>query len=136
LKEYVAGFLFSTDRSRVVLICKEKPAWQAGKLNGVGGKIERDELPHQAMRREFFEETGAKTCVSDWHHFCRYQGEDCVVHFFRAFKDLEVESVTSELVRWYYVRELNTYPTLPNLSWLVPFALDETLSHSEVYEVA
>ena len=34
---YACGFLFSDDRRHVVLIRKRRPAWQAGKLNGVGG---------------------------------------------------------------------------------------------------
>ena len=42
---YVTGFLFSSDRDRVVLIEKLSPAWQRGLFNGVGGKIEANELP-------------------------------------------------------------------------------------------
>ena len=38
IQHYACGFLFSQDRTRVVLIRKRRPAWQAGKLNGVGGK--------------------------------------------------------------------------------------------------
>ena len=62
-KTYVAGFLFSPDRSRVLLIRKNRPAWQAGKLNGLGGKIEPGETPPQAMRREFREEQGGGDTV-------------------------------------------------------------------------
>lgn len=54
---YVVGFLFSEDESRVLLVLKNRPAWQEGKLNGVGGKIEAGETPLQAMEREFKEET-------------------------------------------------------------------------------
>jgi 8-oxo-dGTP pyrophosphatase MutT (NUDIX family) len=54
---YVVGFLFSEDESRVLLVWKNRPAWQDGKLNGVGGKIEAGETPLQAMEREFKEET-------------------------------------------------------------------------------
>jgi len=54
---YVVGFLFSEDQSRVLLVWKNRPAWQNGKLNGVGGKIEAGETPLQAMEREFKEET-------------------------------------------------------------------------------
>ncbi len=55
---YVAGFLFEPYMERVVLIQKEKPTWQKGRLNGVGGKMELGETPLQAMQREFREETG------------------------------------------------------------------------------
>ena len=39
MQEYVCGLLFSVDRTRVLLIRKRRPAWQAGRLNGVGGKV-------------------------------------------------------------------------------------------------
>ena len=56
--EYVLGFMFNEAESKVLLVWKNRPAWQAGKLNGVGGKIEAGETPVQAMNREFAEETG------------------------------------------------------------------------------
>lgn len=49
---YVAGFMFNEDRTRVALIEKQKPDWQRGKLNGIGGKIEDDESPVEAMTSE------------------------------------------------------------------------------------
>ena len=58
MQTYACGFLFSLDRQRVLLIRKRRPAWQAGKLNGLGGKIEPGETPDAAARREVLEETG------------------------------------------------------------------------------
>jgi 8-oxo-dGTP diphosphatase len=58
MKKYVIGFAFSKDLKQVVLIRKNRPEYLAGKLNGVGGKIEKDEAPVDAMTREFMEETG------------------------------------------------------------------------------
>ncbi len=54
---YVVGFVFSKDLSRVLLVLKNRPAWQNGKFNGIGGKIEADETAFEAMNREFVEET-------------------------------------------------------------------------------
>jgi hypothetical protein len=54
---YVVGFVFSKDLSRVLLVLKNRPAWQDGKFNGIGGKIEGDETAFEAMNREFVEET-------------------------------------------------------------------------------
>jgi 8-oxo-dGTP diphosphatase len=51
--EYVVGFLFNESLDQIALIRKEKPDWQRGKINGIGGKIEENESPEQAMRREF-----------------------------------------------------------------------------------
>ena len=61
MQEYVVGFLFDEDARRyhktghgnVVLIEKNRPAWQAGRLNGVGGHIEIGETPDEAISREF-----------------------------------------------------------------------------------
>lgn len=41
----------------VLLLRKAKPEWQAGLLNGVGGKLEEGETVFQCARREFTEET-------------------------------------------------------------------------------
>lgn len=68
---YVLGFAFLGNR--VLLIRKTKPAWQAGKLNGVGGKVEPfDADLEAAMIREFREETGITTQVGQWHEFGRH----------------------------------------------------------------
>jgi len=71
MRRYVLGFMFSPDLWQVLLIRKEKPSWQAGLLNGIGGKIEPGEMPLAAMVREFREETGLDTDPCDWHAFGR-----------------------------------------------------------------
>jgi hypothetical protein len=48
---YVAGFLFDSALHNVLLIEKQKPEWQVGMLNAIGGKIEGDELPMDAKCR-------------------------------------------------------------------------------------
>lgn len=65
---YSGGFLFSPDKSEVILIRKAKPSWMAGKLNGVGGKIEPGETPLCACVREFEEETGMYIPDPRWKH--------------------------------------------------------------------
>lgn len=51
-------------------IKKNRPAWQAGRKNGVGGKVEEvDWCLEEAMRREFQEETGVETEVAQWVNF-------------------------------------------------------------------
>ena len=70
MKHYVIGFAFSEDLSEVVLISKNRPAWQAGLYNGVGGHIEPGEYCIEAMIREFQEETSVSTDARDWSHIC------------------------------------------------------------------
>jgi len=65
--KYVCGFAFTEDGKQVLLISKNRPEWQRGRLNGVGGKIESfDKSPAYAMVREFEEETGLKTKPDQW----------------------------------------------------------------------
>lgn len=72
LSHYVLGFAFDYDMENVALIRKNRPKWQAGKLNGIGGKVELGESPGDAMIREFQEETGA--AFMQWKHFAQMTG--------------------------------------------------------------
>lgn len=119
--QYVAGFLFSEDGSRVALIRKTKPAWQSGKLNGIGGKVEKGEDALDAMRREFREETGVDQ--EYWRGFCTLEGDSWAVNFFVAFGNVDaVRTTTEEEVVIVPVNSLEG--TIPNLKWLIPLALD------------
>lgn len=68
---YVLGFAFDNGQNHVLLIHKNRPAWQARKLNGIGGKVEEGETPDQAMVREFQEETGIDTKEAGWRYVGR-----------------------------------------------------------------
>lgn len=61
---FVIGIAVSKDN--IVLIRKNRPEWQAGRINFPGGKIEINEKPEDCIVREFKEETGVETIVSDW----------------------------------------------------------------------
>jgi len=65
-KSYVCGFAFSEGGKFVYLIEKNRPAWQVGCLNGIGGGVDEGEEPIQAIVREFEEEAGVPTQQSDW----------------------------------------------------------------------
>lgn len=124
--KYVVGFMFSEDHTRVVLIEKIKPLWQAGCLNGVGGKIEEtDGSPVAAMRREFGEEAGVEN--TSWLHFGRMEGPDWSVDLFAGRDDEAVKSVktcTAERITVVRVNSLGEYKLLDNLKWHVEMALD------------
>ena len=123
MQGYACGFMFSPDRSRVLLIRKRRPAWQAGKLNGVGGKIEPGETPAEAMRREFREEAGLD--VPHWQHVVTLTGPDWQGHFYRAFGDVDAaRPVTDEQLERHPVRPLPP-DVIPNLAWLIPLLLDD-----------
>lgn len=125
---YVAGFLFSLDRSHVALVLKQKPAWQLGKLNAIGGKIEPGESAREAMNREFAEESGVSGI--DWKGTAVLRGPDFQVSFFHAFDDQvwRVQTMETEEIEIHQVDELMCSPArmLPNLPALMAIALDES----------
>ncbi len=142
MRRYVVGFLFSEDRNKVVLIRKTHPEWQAGKLNGPGGKVEEsDETPRMAMSREFNEEVGVKIPWFSWSLFCSIQGtnghyagepghqedEKFQVDFFYCFGDnlsnLNIETDREEKIEIIEVSDLSNQLTVSNCQWLVPMAL-------------
>jgi 8-oxo-dGTP diphosphatase len=127
MTRYCLGFAFSGSGEEVVLIQKRKPTWQAGKWNGVGGKVETGETSPQAMVREFKEETTVKTTATDWRQFASLGSKDWNVDVFCAFdaKFFYARTNTPEQVRVVPVDSIkyNLKKTLPNLAWLIPMAL-------------
>lgn len=128
-QKYVLGFLFNLKRNHVLLIEKLKPDWQKGKLNGIGGKIEPCESPHEAMQREFKEETGLE--YDNWRLVCNMSGVDTnnagewICHVFCGFSDLIWSAVTTEKEEVYRfsVHGLPKEKCLTNLHWLIPMCL-------------
>lgn len=123
--QYVLGF--SCTRDKVILIGKTRPAWQAGLLNGVGGKVEPGESSIDAMVREYREETGVETAEDTWLPFGRISGKDFSVDLFvrRTQVADPVETLTDEAV---YTISFDSVPGLardgclvPNVSWLLSY---------------
>lgn len=120
MKNYVVGFLF--DRGKVALIRKVRPNWQKGRLNGIGGHIEKGETPHQAMCREFREETGAIIGHGHLHEFVLVIGTGYRLHCFAAhIRGIKLKTTTDEKVVWKSWHLLN-HEVLDNLHWLIPMA--------------
>jgi 8-oxo-dGTP diphosphatase len=131
--QYVLGFCFSPDYKSVALIHKKKPEWQLGKINGIGGKLEENELPHEAMIREFQEETGL--VVLDWECYAVMTSSswECYCHRAISSNVFDVRTMTEEDV---ILRDPLNLPSIviPNLRWLVPLAMDTDLkAMTEVY---
>ena len=122
--DYVVGFAFSRDARRVLLVRKQRPAWQRGRFNGIGGHVEEGELPLEAMRREFFEETDLLTSLRDWCHFAVVLTERSRVFVFAARLDLDAaRTTTDERIAAVDVEKVGRAHIVPNLAWLVPLAL-------------
>jgi 8-oxo-dGTP diphosphatase len=128
MTEYVLGFAFNSDKDYVVLIHKNKPNWQKGSLNGVGGKIETGETEGDAMVREFYEETGVKTKSFEWAFVGKMKGEDWECSIFTMFKDclMEARTTTDEQVSVFPVSEIlkGDYQTISNIPFLIELCRD------------
>ena len=123
--------MFSLDKQFVALIRKNRPEWQAGKLNGIGGKIEDGEHPRYAMVREFREETGVETNEEDWEIAGRIEGLEPRVYILRASssKVQDVQTTTDEKVLLYCTDSIGMYnETVPNLKVIIPAMLLSNLS--------
>ena len=126
MKGYTVGFIFDSTLEHVALVTKTHPAWQKGKVNGVGGLIDADESSVAGMVREAKEEAGITTTTKDWEFIIKMKRPDLFVDFYTcrwAQNQLDVDTQTDEAVMWYPVSKLPVN-VIPNLRWMIPFALD------------
>lgn len=128
--EYVCGFAFNQDKTKVLLINKNRPDWQAGKLNGIGGHIEQGEAKLVAMQREFREETGIVTKFHQWIPIigiCNHTTSWKVYFFWtvtditKAIKTTDEEPIAIAVNDLWILRDKLVSS---NLLWLIPMALD------------
>lgn len=134
-QKYVAGFMFTNDCKNVILIRKKKPAWQLGKLNGVGGKVENNEIPKDAMIREYKEEAGIT--FDKWDNFLTVEYKSCTVYFFKGFSDscfYQSETKESEIIEKISIDKFPIDEVIPNLNWIINLALDPDIEHTEAME--
>lgn len=121
--EYCLGFAFDNSLQYVVLIKKQRPEWQKGLLNGVGGKVEEGEEPYDAMTREFDEETGLY--YDNWRPFGHLKGTDWIIHLYTStltnpqLADIDCNKTDENII----IENVNNlFYAVPNLRWLVPMA--------------
>ena len=120
---YVLALLFAPDRRRVVLMHRTRPAWQAGRVNALGGKLLAGEAPAAAARREVREEAGVD--VDAWEEFLVWHDAQYRMHALRAVHAAALDARTRE-DQPVFLAEVDPLPpnVIDNLRWLVPLALD------------
>lgn len=135
VKTYVLGFAFNHDKTKILLIKKNRPQVQAGYFNGIGGKIEIYDLtPLHSMVREFVEETGIQTTIDQWHEYATLESSHFHVTVFWSILDniSSYQSITDEIV---YEVSLNSLfenqfqGCLSNLGWLITMALEKDVDY-------
>ena len=132
--EYVVCVAFDGPQDFVALIRKSRPEWQAGRLNGPGGKVKAGETPQEAAAREFHEEVGPLIPPHKWRHYATLRCPDAtcddgaVVHFLTVTRNFAITpGLTDEHVDFYHMAGIRggDLPVIPNLLWLIPAALDK-----------
>jgi 8-oxo-dGTP diphosphatase len=126
-RRFVLALLFTRDASRLVLMRRTRPAWQAGRVNALGGKVAPDECPLVGARREVREEAGVD--VAGWEEFLVWSDPEYRMHAVRAFDDraLDARSCEDQPV---FLADSTALPhnVIDNLRWLVPLALDRDVA--------
>lgn len=134
MTEYVAGFMFNG--YAVALVKKNRPTWQAGKYNGIGGHVEEGEMPSLAMMREFQEETGYASKLGDWAKFAVLEGYDWKVHFYQMEGDVHsLLSMTDEEIVVVNINDITVENSIPNLSWLIPMARTMPFERASLFTI-
>ncbi|MCS7069624.1 MAG: NUDIX domain-containing protein [Meiothermus sp.] len=136
LTQYVAGFLFTPDKTRVVLLRKHRADPEARLFNGVGGKMGPDELPKSAMSRVFKEETGVSIPAKDWMALARLEGYTVQVYFFVAVSELahQIQVKGEDEVGIFAITDLCSGPVVPSVRWLVPLAFDNRVRFPVIFD--
>ncbi|MDP3996959.1 MAG: NUDIX domain-containing protein [Candidatus Andersenbacteria bacterium] len=109
MKAYTLGFIFSHDLLKVLLMHKNRPDWQAGKLNGIGGRIERGEESSDCIVREVKEEAGVKTKKKDWKYFGKLKAKGWRVDLYAiVYKGdtNDFSTTTDEEIEWFEADDL------------------------------
>ncbi len=124
---FTVGFIFDTTRTKVLLVHKQRPAWQKGKQNGVGGKYEPDESPEACIKRETEEETTLVIDESAWAYVGTIEQDEGDVGVLAtvyggALSDARASGY--EDIEWFSVNAL-PQTVVRNLRWLIPLALEK-----------
>ena len=125
--DYVLALLFTPDGREVVLVRKTRPAWQAGRVNALGGKIAAGERLAEAARREVREEAGVD--VADWEEFLVWSDPEYRLRAVRAFDDAARRARTAE-DQEVFLAHVGALPlnVIDNLRWIIPLALDRDVT--------
>jgi 8-oxo-dGTP diphosphatase len=138
MQKYTLGFIFDSTLNKVLLMHKTKPEWQAGKVNGLGGKVEEGEDGISCIKREVKEESNldiekesfvyAGVLHSDSFHmevFCSiYTGNIS-----------DAKTLEEQKVEWFPIDSLPKNG-IDNLFWLIHMTLDKIKNNKiENFEV-
>ncbi len=120
-------------RGDEILLGKKKVRFGAGLWNGFGGKIEKNETPVQAARRELKEESGIETeesslkkCALIRCHFPERNEFDHLLHIFITDEFTGTEQESDEMFpAWHAINNLPYEEMWPSDRVWVPLVITE-----------
>ncbi len=137
--KYTLGFIFNPELDKVLLVHKQRPDWQKGRLNGIGGKIEPGEESIRCIVREVAEECGLNTNKDEWVYLGKIRSPQSDVDLYTlVWRDALSNAMTcgDEEIAWFPAHDLPGN-AITNLSWLIPLAKDKIkhgeFSYCEIY---
>jgi len=129
MKKYVLVFVFDGSLEKVLLVQKNRPEWQRGHLNGVGGHVEEGESFRDAAYRELEEETGLGRKDVVLRPFARVDSRpDYVMWVYQGRLSSQKIAIlpsradtgeSLEMIGWEYVPMRKI---VPDVAYLVPLA--------------
>lgn len=130
MQKYVLGFM-TDGNGNIAFIIKNKPEWQKGFKNGIGGKIEEGETSLEAMIREFQEETSVLTTKGEWANYAKMTNSKFEIDVFLGIIDEErfdqIMTNTDEVVVKHSINYTLDFPEefIDNIPWLLMMIMDQ-----------
>jgi 8-oxo-dGTP diphosphatase len=122
-QNYVLGFICDKNKEKFLLLRKNRPKYQEGFLNGIGGKVENNESYIECMIRETKEEIlyknkGFITYADNWEHITIFSFETGSVVCYVLYSDCDFTLFSEgedQLVEIHEIKNIDYKECLPPL---------------------
>lgn len=116
-----------------ILLAMKKRGFGTGKYNGVGGKIEENETPDQAMIRETEEEINVtptkyeKVGEIEFDEYYKGNKQNLVFHLYLAYEWIGEPSESDEMSpKWFDIEEIPYDSMFPDDKYWLPLIIEGT----------
>lgn len=114
-----------------ILLAMKKRGFGEGRYNGVGGKIERDETPEQAMVRETEEEINVtpikyeKVGLIEFDEFYKENKQNLVFHLYMVYEWNGIPTESEEMKpKWFDINNIPYEKMFPDDKYWLPLILE------------
>lgn len=126
---YTLGLIYNPKNTQILLQLKDKPDWQHGRYNGIGGKVEQNETPDHAMLRKGIEEIGVEAA---WTHKGQIKVNEHLIDLYKTnlsgtsirYAIKHAQRNTNETLDLSWIDQMPEN-ILSNLTYLVPMLADD-----------